>query len=137
MNAYTVHAFRYGDRERHSYIVGVYIGRHQALAVAEKHEAYRGGKYSCEVCLWRARVSDWGEEGLEPEVIKEMERREDVIGTLEEELAARAAAPEDSFRAFCERMGWPREQWELVAEEIEKRQNKPLAEATTQGGAEG
>ena len=46
---YTVHAYRWGDRECHSYTVGVFGKKHAALKAAETEEDYRGGKYECEV----------------------------------------------------------------------------------------
>ncbi len=49
---YTVHAYRWGDREMHSYPVGVYSKKHAALKAAEAEEDYRGGKYECEVLEW-------------------------------------------------------------------------------------
>jgi len=49
---YTVHAYRWGDRENHSYSVGVYGKKHAALKAAETEEDYRGGKYECEVLEW-------------------------------------------------------------------------------------
>ena len=50
---YTVHAFRYADRERHSYIVGVYPKKKQALDAAEAEQDWRGGnKYFCEIRKW-------------------------------------------------------------------------------------
>lgn len=47
---YTVVAYRFGDRERHSYLVGVFEKKQKALVEAEKEEEYRGGKYICEIC---------------------------------------------------------------------------------------
>jgi len=49
---YTVHAYRWGDRECHSYTVGVFGKKHAALKAAENEEDYRGGKYECEVLEW-------------------------------------------------------------------------------------
>ena len=49
---YTVHAYRWGQRERHSYLVGVYSTPERALSVAEQEEYDRGGKYDCEVLGW-------------------------------------------------------------------------------------
>lgn len=57
---YTVHAYRWGDRECHSYSVGVYSKKHTALKAAETESAYRGGKYECEVLGW---TLDSGTEG--------------------------------------------------------------------------
>ena len=49
MKVYTVHAYRWGDRECHSYTVGVYTKEHAALKAAEEVKEHRGGKYECEV----------------------------------------------------------------------------------------
>lgn len=53
ITVYTVHAYRFGDRERHSYTVGVYPKKHAALKAADTEEEYRGdNKYACEVLEW-------------------------------------------------------------------------------------
>ena len=63
---YIVHAYRWGDRECHSYSVGVCTEKEQALALAEHEEDYQGGKYKCEVLEWNL-----GYEGKQPlKVIK-------------------------------------------------------------------
>jgi len=49
---YTVRACRWGDRETHSYIVGVYSKKHAAQKAATEEENWRGGKYQCEVIEW-------------------------------------------------------------------------------------
>jgi len=49
---YTVNAFRFGQRNNHSYIVGVYPYAESALKAAFVEEKYRGGKYMCEVMEW-------------------------------------------------------------------------------------
>ena len=49
---YTVNARRWGDCESHNYIVGVYSKKYAAQKVADEHELYRGGKYSCEILEW-------------------------------------------------------------------------------------
>jgi hypothetical protein len=49
---YTVHAYRWGDRECHSYTIGVYPKKHAALKAAETERVWRGGKYECEVLEW-------------------------------------------------------------------------------------
>lgn len=46
---YTVHAYRWGDRQRHSYTVGVFADEEAALQAATEEEDLRGGKYGCEV----------------------------------------------------------------------------------------
>ena len=65
---YTIHAYRWGDRECHSYSVGVHLSEEQALKQAEHEEDYRGGKYKCEVLEWNL-----GYEGNQPpKVIMEL-----------------------------------------------------------------
>ena len=49
---FTVHAFRFGDTERHSYIVGVFSSEEAATKAAQDEEEWRGGKYRCEVLVW-------------------------------------------------------------------------------------
>lgn len=49
---YTVHAYRWGDRECHSYIVGVFSKKHAAIKAADHETEYRGGKYECEIIEW-------------------------------------------------------------------------------------
>ena len=49
---YTVRACRWGDRETHSYIVGVYAKKHGAQKAAKIEEEWRGGKYECEILEW-------------------------------------------------------------------------------------
>jgi hypothetical protein len=49
MTLYVVEALRYGDRERHSYVVGVYDTLDGAKDAAEAEVNDRGGKYTCEV----------------------------------------------------------------------------------------
>ena len=63
---YTVHAYRWGDRECHSYSVAVSSSKEQALEQADHEEDYRGGKYKCEVLEWNL-----GYQGKQPlKVIK-------------------------------------------------------------------
>lgn len=49
---YTVHAYRWGEREDHSYPVGVYTKKYLAISAAKAEENWRGGKYECEVYEW-------------------------------------------------------------------------------------
>jgi hypothetical protein len=50
---YTVQAYRWGDRDNHSYIVGVYESKHKAISVARAEAEWRGGKYTCQVRKWK------------------------------------------------------------------------------------
>jgi hypothetical protein len=59
---YIVEALRWGERENHSYIVGLYSDLERAKVAAEEHTEYRGGKYQCVVlqCEMDSQVdSDW------------------------------------------------------------------------------
>ena len=44
---FVVEALRLGDRETHSYVVGVYTTFDQAKTAALAEECWRGGKYDC------------------------------------------------------------------------------------------
>ena len=46
---YIVTAYRSGCRDNHSYNVGVFRNKDQAIRVADSHCNYRGGKYACVV----------------------------------------------------------------------------------------
>ena len=46
---YTVTAYRWGDKELPSILVGTLEFGHSALAAAKHYEDWRGGKYTCEV----------------------------------------------------------------------------------------
>lgn len=70
-NIYTVHAYRWGDRELHSYLVGVYKKKHAALKCAEAEEQWRGGKYECEVLEWLPDgANEDGSPGMSNKAIK-------------------------------------------------------------------
>ena len=49
---YTVHACQHGDRELHSYIVGVYSSKELAIEASGAETEWRGGKYVCEIIEW-------------------------------------------------------------------------------------
>jgi hypothetical protein len=67
---YTVQACRWGNRENHSYIVGVYPKKAQAIKAAESEEEYRGGKYACEVLEWELGVGRESNHDIEPKTIR-------------------------------------------------------------------
>ena len=46
---YVVQAYRWGNRENHSYVVGVYDTKEQAIIAADKEEESRGIKYNCAI----------------------------------------------------------------------------------------
>ncbi len=49
MSVYVVTAYRWGQRNAHSYVVGAFTNKTAAIECAEAHVDYRGGKYGCEV----------------------------------------------------------------------------------------
>jgi len=57
---YIVTAYRYGDTETHSYVLGVFGTEEIARTVSEYECDYRGGKYSCKViqCSMNESVKD-------------------------------------------------------------------------------
>ncbi len=46
---YPVVAYRFGDKERHSYIVGIFTDDRKAVSEALAEEEFRGGKYECAI----------------------------------------------------------------------------------------
>jgi hypothetical protein len=46
---YVVTAYRFGDRESHSYVVGAFDNEVTAITQARLERDWRGGKYECEV----------------------------------------------------------------------------------------
>jgi len=49
MKVYVVTAYRWGDHEKHSYVVGVYSSEKLASQAKDNEESYRGGKYECHI----------------------------------------------------------------------------------------
>jgi len=52
-NAYVVTMRRYGDREKHSYIIGVFTNEWRATVAGSTEENMRGGKYSADIEKFR------------------------------------------------------------------------------------
>jgi len=67
-SAFVVVAYRYGLRDDHSYVVGVFSDLGLALQAADDHVGHRGGKYGCEVldCDVRTKTDEWDE--LPPQI---------------------------------------------------------------------
>ena len=51
MEVYVVTAYRFGDRESHSYVVGSFSSLEKAGCAALEERDIRGGKYSCEIVI--------------------------------------------------------------------------------------
>ena len=58
---FVVEALRYGDRESHSYVVGVFKQLSSARKCANSQRDYRGGKYACIVneCKFDKYADEW------------------------------------------------------------------------------
>jgi len=44
-----VTAYRWGDQESHSYVVGAYLNYGSAAYAADVEKTWRGGKYECKI----------------------------------------------------------------------------------------
>ncbi len=58
MDVFAVHAYRFSDYEKHSYIVGVYDDKELAKEAAVREEEFRGGKYGCVVYPFKMNKDD-------------------------------------------------------------------------------
>jgi len=65
--------YRYGDREGHSYLIGVFESFEDANLAGEKENSWRGGKYDPEIykCILNADYSESGK--FEYELIKALD----------------------------------------------------------------
>lgn len=63
MQVYIVTAYRWGDEERHSYVVGACSTLEEAIGMKRAQEDWRGGKYSCGIvrCGIDQCVPQWSE----------------------------------------------------------------------------
>ena len=67
-SAFVVVAYRYGLRDDHSYVVGVFNDLGLALQAADDHVGHRGGKYGYKVldCDVRTKTDEWDD--LPPQI---------------------------------------------------------------------
>lgn len=49
MQIFIVTAYRWGNKECHSYVLGAFDNKETAIEQAIKEKEWRGGKYDCEV----------------------------------------------------------------------------------------
>ena len=69
--AYVVTMYRFGDREKHSYVVGVYSSIECALDACDVEEEWRGGnKYVGEITAWVVDIGIEGDADTKLEVVK-------------------------------------------------------------------
>jgi hypothetical protein len=60
-SSFVVIAHRWGLRDAHSYCVGCYHTKREAMKAAKLHVEYRGGKYGCEVVICSGEMREGGE----------------------------------------------------------------------------
>ena len=58
LSIFVVTAYRWGQRNAHSYVVGAFTDLEKAKVCAIAHVDYRGGKYACEV----VEAQEWSED---------------------------------------------------------------------------
>lgn len=54
---YVVTMYRWGERENHSYLLGVFNSKHRAKEIGAEHAEYRGNKYEPEIVELELNVS--------------------------------------------------------------------------------
>jgi len=60
---FVIQAYRYGDKEKHSYVVGIFDSIEKAIKASEAENQFRGGKYECEI--YEFELNNTGEEYCE------------------------------------------------------------------------
>ena len=58
IGSYVLIGYRYGDKEKHSYVIGIYAGIDTAIEKAEEETILRGGKYSVVIYAQREDTGD-------------------------------------------------------------------------------
>lgn len=66
--SYVVTAYRWGQRNAHSYVVGAFADLNRAIRCAMEHVDYSGGKYACEV----VEAGEWTEANDEAEPARQV-----------------------------------------------------------------
>lgn len=56
---YVATAYKWGERDNHSYVVTASSKKHAVIVAAEEEEKIRGGKYTCEVLEIESGTSSW------------------------------------------------------------------------------
>ena len=71
MSVFVTTMYRYGDREKHSYVLGVWSSRGGAMQAGQTEALWRGGKYEPEVNEWKidANEFDDSEQRLTPHAL--------------------------------------------------------------------
>lgn len=69
MSVFVTTMYRYGDREKHSYVLGVWSSSEVAMQAGQTEALWRAGKYEPEVTEWKVDANEFddiGEQRLTP-----------------------------------------------------------------------
>ena len=89
---YVVTAYRWGCRDKHSYVVGASTNKARAIELAQAEPEYRGGKYGCQIieCSDGVKTDDsvervayfpsrYGESCPQSSMIREMQNKGGIV----------------------------------------------------------
>ena len=65
MSVFVTTMYRYGDREKHSYVLGVWSSSEVAMQAGQTEALWRGGKYEPEVTEWKIDTNEFDDIGEE------------------------------------------------------------------------
>ena len=65
MSVFVTTMYRYGDREKHSYVLGVWSSSGVAMQAGQTEALWRGGKYEPEVTEWKVDANEFDDIGEE------------------------------------------------------------------------
>jgi hypothetical protein len=82
---YIVTMYRWGDRDNHSYVIGVFDDHHTAMGAGFLEERWRGGKYKAEILGFPLNKYEYD---YEPEVIKTS-----LVDPLDPDIASKGNTP--------------------------------------------
>lgn len=63
MSVFVTTMYRYGDREKHSYVLGVWSSSEVAMQAGQTESLWRGGKYEPEVTEWKVDANEFDDIG--------------------------------------------------------------------------
>ena len=69
---YVVTMYRWGERENHSYFIGVFDKKQKAVDAGNAEQEWRGGKYDPEILEADLNFTYFGKNHLSPEEIREI-----------------------------------------------------------------
>lgn len=76
MKVYVINAYQHGNRNWHSYTLGVHSSFQESIEIAEEHCDYRGGKYA--VCVEEFTMNEIDHDAEIKEVHRAKSRFEEI-----------------------------------------------------------